>query len=184
MRWRNSEHGYGLMAISFHWLTALAVFGLFALGLWMVELTYYDPWYRTAPGVHKSLGVLLFLLVIARLAWRLASPLPRPEPGLSVLERRASSAVHQLLYAVPLLLMLSGYLISTADGRPISVFGLFEVPAIITGLTNQADVAGKVHAVLAWTLITLAALHALAALKHHFVDEDSTLLRMLGRQRP
>jgi len=77
--------------------------------------------------------------------------------------------------------MLSGYLISTADGRPISVFGWFEVPALLTSIPNQEDVAGLVHEYLAWGLVILAGLHGLAALKHHFIDRDPTLLRMFGR---
>ena len=80
-----------------------------------------------------------------------------------------------------LLLMLSGYLISTADGRGISVFGLFEVPASLTGIPDQEDVAGLIHEWLAWALVIFAGLHGLAALKHHFIDHDATLRRMLGR---
>jgi cytochrome b561 len=84
------------------------------------------------------------------------------------------------MYALIYMLMLSGYLISTADGRSIMVFDLFAVPASISGLPNQADIAGKVHEWLAFALIALAGLHTLAALKHHLVDRDRTLRRMLG----
>ena len=80
--------------------------------------------------------------------------------------------------------MLAGYLISTADGRGISVFGWFDVPASITSIPEQEDVAGAVHFYLAWGLVILAGLHGLAALKHHFIDRDTTLLRMLGRAQP
>jgi cytochrome b561 len=76
--------------------------------------------------------------------------------------------------------MLSGYLISTADGRGLEVFDWFSVPATLSGLDRQEDIAGEVHLYLAWTVIVLAALHALAALKHHFIDRDPTLMRMLG----
>jgi cytochrome b561 len=128
--------------------------------------------------------VLLFLFLVLRYLWRLANPLPRPEPSLSTIERRASHAVHLFLYLLLVAVMSSGYLISTADGRSIDVFGLFAVPATLTGLPSQADVAGDVHFYLAVTLIGLAAIHALAALKHHFLDRDRTLLRMLGASRP
>jgi cytochrome b561 len=77
--------------------------------------------------------------------------------------------------------MISGYLISTADGRGIEVFGLFSVPATLTGIPQQEDIAGAIHEYLAWGLVIFAALHGLAALKHHFIDRDSTLLRMFGR---
>jgi cytochrome b561 len=77
--------------------------------------------------------------------------------------------------------MVAGYLISTADGRPIEVFGLFNVPATLHGLADQEDIAGEVHEIFAWVLILLAGVHALAALKHHFINRDSTLIKMLGR---
>jgi cytochrome b561 len=77
--------------------------------------------------------------------------------------------------------MISGYLISTADGRAISVFGWFEVPALITSIPDQEDIAGLIHEYLAWGLVIFSGLHALAALKHHFIDRDPTLKRMLGR---
>lgn len=78
--------------------------------------------------------------------------------------------------------MISGYLISTEDGRPIAVFGWFSVPALGALFDNQADIAGLVHEYVAYSLITLALLHAVAALKHHFFDKDHTLKRMLGRK--
>lgn len=181
---KNVEDGYGLISVSLHWITALAVVGLFLLGLWMVDLTYYDAWYRTAPNIHKGIGVLLFVTVAIRILWRQSHPRPRPDPAHSALERRAASVVHTTLYVLLLAIMTSGYLISTADGRPIDVFGLFQVPATLTGLPNQADLAGDVHFALAVAAVGLAAVHGAAALKHHFVDRDRTLLRMLGRRSP
>lgn len=181
--WRNTEERYGLVAVALHWLVAIVVLGLFILGLWMVELTYYDPWYKRAPELHKGIGVLLLLPLALRLAWRLVSPPPGPEPRQSAFERRAARIAHALLYLLLLAVISTGYLISTADGRPIDVFGWLSVPATITWLPNQADLAGEIHLVLAIGLIGLATLHAAAALKHHFIDRDATLLRMLGRRR-
>jgi len=177
MQWRNSVDGYGVVAIALHWLVALVVVVLFGLGLWMVELTYYDDWYRTAPDLHKATGILLFIAVAARLVWRWLNPSPRPlgRPW----ERRLAHGVHLLLYVLMFATMIAGYLISTADGRAIEVFGLFAVPATLRDLPNQEDIAGEVHLWLAWSLIVIAALHALAALKHRFVDRDATLERML-----
>jgi cytochrome b561 len=180
---RNTEEGYGLVAIVLHWSMAVVVIVLFALGLWMVDLTYYDLWYRRAPDIHKGLGVLLAITLALRLVWRWINPRPRPEPGLSALERRAASAAHGLLYVLLATVMVSGYLISTVDGRAIDVFGLFAVPASITGIPNQADLAGDVHLVLAIALVSLAGIHAAGAIKHHFLDRDRTLLRMLSPVR-
>lgn len=82
-----------------------------------------------------------------------------------------------------LVVMTSGYLISTAEGRGVSVFGWFEVPAVISDLPNQATLAGNIHWYSALLLILLAAGHALAALKHHFIDRHDTLTRMLKPKR-
>lgn len=180
---RNSDTQYGWVAITLHWLMAPAVIGLFALGWWMRQLSYYDPWYQRAPEIHKALGVLLIALLLARLAWRLGNRSPAPEPGTPRWQARLASCAHFALYALLLAIGLSGYLISTADGRPINVFGWFSLPATIQGLPQQEDTAGDIHELLAWTLMGLVALHALAALKHHFINRDATLRRMLGLGR-
>ena len=182
--WRNTDETYGLLAIVLHWTMALVVIGLFVLGLWMVDLSYYDPWYRRGPEIHKGIGILLFAALLARLLWRQANPVPRPEPGVTELERKLSRIVHALLYVLLFAIMISGYLISTADGRGIDVFGLFQVPATLKGIPGQADIAGEVHFILAVSTITLAVIHALAAFKHHFVNRDRTLVRMLRARKP
>lgn len=181
MRWRGDSDRWGAMAITFHWLTALVVFAQFALGLWMTDLTLYDRWYHAAPDLHKSIGSLLFALLLARLGWRGYAGRPQELAGQQRWERIVARWVHFMLYLLPFAVMVSGYLISTADGRPISVFGTFTLPATLYGLDGQEDIAGAAHLVLAVTLIGLALLHAGAALKHHFLDRDRTLLRMLGR---
>ena len=181
---RNTPETYGLVAIALHWLVALAVIGLFGLGLWITGLDYYDPWYRQAPDLHKSIGVLVCALMVLRLGWRLVNPRPAPEPTLTPFERTASRLAHALLYGLLFAVMAAGYLISTADGRPLEVFGLFEIPATLVGLPDQADLAGDIHLALAVAVVGLAGVHALGALKHHFLDRDRTLLRMLGRGGP
>ena len=178
MRLRNTPSGYGPVSILLHWLIALTVIGLFVLGLWMVELDYYDPWYRRAPALHKAIGILLFLAVVIRIGWHWFNP--RPQSIGSGVEVSVARRVHGILLILPLFVMFSGYLISTADGSSIDVFSLFEVPAIISNIEGQEDVAGDVHFVLAVILVAIAALHMLAALKHHFIDRDATLRRMLG----
>ena len=175
----NSKAHYGWVAITLHWAVALVVSGMFALGLWMVGLTYYDDWYRQAPHIHKSIGMLLLFAMAFRLVWRSLNTTPAAEPSLKRWERWSSHFVHWALYVLLFALMVSGYLISTAKGDAISVFGWFDVPATITG-DGQEDVAGDIHLWLAWTVVILAALHALAALKHHFINRDDTLRKMLG----
>lgn len=182
MQWRNSPSRYGVVSIVMHWLVALVVFGLFALGYWMVGLDYYSSWYTDAPTIHKSIGILLFMAMLLRVCWRWISPPPGHLPSHGRMTQLATKGGHAFLYLGLFVLMISGYLISTADGRGISVFDLFEVPATLTSIPNQEDVAGLVHEYLAWALVIFAGLHGLAALKHHFIDRDSTLKRMLGRE--
>lgn len=180
---KNTEDRYSVTAILIHWVVAIVVVGLFALGWWMVELDYYSEWYRTAPNVHKSVGVLLALVMALRVAIRGVSGPPRSVPGTRAWERRTAHGVHLALYALVFAACIAGYLISTADGRAISVFGWFDVPATITSIPEQEDRMGDVHVVLGVAILALAGLHALAALKHHFVDRDHTLVRMLGLDR-
>jgi cytochrome b561 len=87
--------------------------------------------------------------------------------------------MHRLLYVLIICICMSGYLISTADGRGIDVFSLFTVPALPAQFEAQEDVAGWWHFYLAWALILMVCCHALAALKHHFIDKDDVLLKML-----
>ncbi|EPB8012941.1 cytochrome b [Pseudomonas aeruginosa] len=147
MQWRNTSSRYGVFSLFLHWGSALVVFGLFGLGLWMRELSYYDPWYHPAPALHKSIGILLAIALLVRIVWRFVSPPPPAPVNHGPLTRVASKLGHLALY----------------------------------GLPDQADVAGEIHLYLAWALVVFAVLHALAALKHHFVDRDPTLKRMLGR---
>jgi len=177
---KNTKDQWGWISISIHWITAIAVTGLFVLGLWMVDLTYYDEWYRKAPFLHKSVGVILFLLTVFRIIWRNLNEIPKSLAGHTGFEIRAAMIAHAGLYFLMITVMISGYLISTADARPIDVFGVFKVPAIIHGIDKQEDIAGIVHLILASVLIGLVVLHAAAAIKHHFIDKDRTLKRMLG----
>jgi cytochrome b561 len=177
--WRNKKTGYGRVSILIHWTSALAVFALFGAGLYMMSLSYYDPLYRTLPWWHKSFGLTLLALTVFRIIWKLANPKPQSLPEHSKWTVRLAKMGHYLIYALLLAIMCSGYLISTADGRGISVFDWFEVPALITGIEGQEDLAGEIHFYLAWTLVILAVGHGLAAIKHHLIDKDDTLKRMI-----
>lgn len=175
--WKNTADAYGLVSILLHWLIAAVVTGMFALGLWMVGLNYYDAWYHRAPELHKGVGVSLLGMMLLRLAWRIGNQQPRL-PG-SPLQQRLARAMHRALYSLLFAVMLSGYLVSTADGRPVDVFGFMQLPATLSGIDRQEDIAGLFHQVLAMVMIGLVGLHAMAALKHHLIDRDRTLLRML-----
>lgn len=181
MSWKNNESGWGWISITIHWATAFFIIALFALGLWMVDLTYYDDWYRQAPYLHKSIGILLLFVTLFRLVWYFSNQRPELLDSYTDIEIKAAKWVHGLMYILMFSVMLSGYFISTADGRSIDVFGWFEIPALILAIENQEDLAGDIHFVLSVILISMVVVHAAAAMKHHWVDKDSTLRRMLGR---
>ena len=175
-------NSYGWISIAIHWLMAISLFFMFGLGLYMVDLTYYDAWYKGSLSLHKSLGVLIFAVFVFRIFWRASNSKPKPLAG-EKWEQTAAHWMHRGLYLIMLLLMVTGYLISTADGRGIVVFELFTVPALPWAIENQEDIAGEIHEYLAWFLIAMVAGHALAALKHHFINKDNGLTRMLKVDR-
>ena len=164
------------MSRLFHWLMAAAIVAMFALGWWMVELTYYSPYYKSAPDLHRSAGILLLAALVVRFVWRLQNEKPS-DAELTPFEQRASHLVHWGFYPLLFALMISGYLISTPDGRPIDVFGLFSVPSLIQQ-KGLEDIAGWIHWGLAYGVIGLATVHGAAALKHHIIDKHTTLTRM------
>ena len=172
------DRNYSAISIFLHWIIAFSVLALFVLGEWMEGLDYYDAWYNRAPEWHRSIGMLLLTVVTVRAGWRVIGHKISPLPTHSHWERFAGKIMHHILDLVTLLVLLSGYFISTAGGKAVSVFGWFDVPAAFGGIEQQESLAGEWHEWLAIALLVLAALHALAALKHHFVDGDVTLKRM------
>lgn len=177
---RNTSQTFGWVSIVLHWGVALTVFGMFGVGLYMVDLSYYDSLYHKLPHWHRSVGLMLSAVVMLRLVWRFYSPPPAPLPSHSLHERRMAGLAHVFLYLLMIAVFISGYLMSSADGRGVSVFDWFEVPSLTGRVSNMEDIAGDLHEWIAWTLIVMVALHAAAALKHHFIDRDNTLRCMLG----
>jgi cytochrome b561 len=173
---RDTSQAYGVVSRLFHWLMAVAIFAMFGLGVWMVRLDYYSPYYNAAPDFHRSFGILLLFALLVRWAWRAANPKPSAD-GLTPLEQKISYAVHWGFYVLLLGLMISGYLITTPDGQPIDVFGWFDVPSLVQ-MRGLEDRAGYVHRLVAYVVVALAVVHSLAALKHHYFDRSNVLRRM------
>jgi len=164
MKIYNNYQGYGLISRVLHWGIAIGIIGMFAMGLWMRSLGYYHPWYHPAPEIHKMAGVILVGFMILRLFWRWINPQP-DSSSLKNWERHGASLAHAGFYVLVLLLGVSGYLLSTVDGRNIDMFGLFEIPPLLVS-KGLEKLAGEVHEITAYVIIALAAVHALAALKH------------------
>ena len=184
MQWRNSANSWGWVSIVLHWLSTVVIIGLFLLGLWMVDLTYYDAWYRTSTDIHRSVGVLILLLTLARIIWKKFQAVPSALPKHKPWEHLSAVIAHSTMYLLLIAITISGYLISTADGRSLHVFNWFSIPATLHGIEHQEDIAGNIHFILAVALIALTVIHAAGALKHHFVDRDTTLKRMLIPNSP
>lgn len=176
---KDSKSGYGLITIILHWVCALLIIFLFGLGVYMRSLDYYSPWYHRGPELHIALGLVVFLLMSFRLLWRSRSQSPNPIPTISKNNQLAASAVKAALYIGVFVICITGYLITTGEGQGANFFGIFTVPATIELSADYIDLAGAVHKYIAWGLIGIALLHAAAALFHHFIKRDTTLVRML-----
>ncbi|AFV00135.1 cytochrome b [Simiduia agarivorans] len=178
MKLSDSTQRYGTLTQTLHWLSAVLVIGLFGLGLWMVELGYYDDWYHDAPALHISFGLVLAALTVIRMLWRAVQNGSPPLEGSRV-TRAGASASKIMLYLLLLFMAVSGYLITGADGSGADFFELATLPSLLTLGSDSVDLLGELHEWAAWGLILLAAGHGLAALYHHFIARDLTLARML-----
>jgi len=176
---RNTQTHYGTISKSLHWLLAMALVAQFALGWYMTELSYYDRWYKDAFEIHKACGMLLWLLALLRILWAIYDHPPPLVSSMKNAERLAAKASHSTLYLMTLLIPLSGYLISSAKGHGINMFGLFEIPALLPAIKRMEELAGKAHYFFAFGTAWLVVVHILAALKHHFIERDDTLNRMI-----
>ncbi|HEX8012202.1 MAG TPA: cytochrome b [Casimicrobiaceae bacterium] len=168
---------YSGAAIALHWLTAALIVANLLLGLSMVPLPISPrklQWYLW----HKSIGISVFLLTWARLSWRWVHP-PPPPVAMPDWQRRAARLAHLLLYALLLLIPISGWLYSSATGVQVVYLGLLPLPDLVPKNKALAAVLKATHVTLNFTLFGLVCVHAAAALKHHFVDRDSVLTRML-----
>jgi cytochrome b561 len=160
-----------------HLFCALVVFVLIPLGFFMkavddeeLLITLYD--------LHKSLGVLILAMVVFRIYMRVKTVKPTSSASHTRLERGLSHITHKSLYTLLLVMPVSGWLMSNAAGFPVSFFGLFELPDLVAKNDETMAIYQNIHFFAAFVLITLIMLHAAGALKHHFIDKDTTLKRI------
>lgn len=175
----DSIKNYGITAILLHWIMAVLVVGLFFLGEYMVDLDYYDRWYQLAPWWHKSIGLFVFVLLAFRLGHRLKNKPPKPLVSYKLWEIKAAKITHVLFYLLLFIACISGYFISTAKGASIEVFAWLEIPAFLILSETNAELTAEVHEIATLVLAVLFCLHVIAALKHHCIDRDETLSRII-----
>jgi cytochrome b561 len=177
----NTEDRYGVIAILLHWSMAFLIIGLAALGLYMVTLP--DVGFNTTKIslvlYHKEFGLLVLILLATRLAWRVIHILPRLVEDLPDWQKVAARFVHLSLYGLLFALPMSGCLMSSAAGIPVSFFGLFMLPDFVHRDAGQFQFYVAIHKWLGYVLILCIFIHAGAALRHHFEFKDDTLRKML-----
>ena len=170
--------GYTRTAIALHWLIAVALAGSFALGLYMHELPL-SPQKLKLYSWHKWAGVTIFLFVTLRLAWRLGHRPPALPIAMPAWQRQAAAATHVLLYVLMFAVPLSGWLMSSAKGFQTVWFGVLPLPDLLEKNKELGDLLQTVHMSLNLLFVAVIAGHIGAALKHHFIDKDDILTRML-----
>lgn len=161
-----------------HWFTALCILVMLPVGAVLLDLPP-GPIQDTAFDLHRSTGVLLLALTCVRLAHRLVRPPPPLPAHLTTLQRRLAHLTHAALYLLLLAMPVVGWWATSAYGAPINVFWLFELPPIAAVDRAAAERAFALHGMLGWAIVATVAVHACAALHHHFVRRDGVLRRML-----
>ncbi|HXL67910.1 MAG TPA: cytochrome b [Xanthobacteraceae bacterium] len=175
----DSVGGYSGFAKFLHWLIALCVIAIIAIGIAMSN--YEGPWSDSLYNTHKSLGVLILLLMVARVAYRLGHGAPPPDPTLEPWRRGASSTVHTLLYVLLVVQPILGYLANSSYGAATPFFGLFDIPPTIA---EDKPLSGRLFLIHRWAgfgIALLVLMHVGAALHHYFLRRDRVLHRMLLR---
>lgn len=172
---------YGDVAIALHWLMAILLATLVVLGLYMVSLpdAGFDTRKIALILYHKELGILALTLALLRLAWRVAHALPALVATLPEWQKVVARFVHLCLYGLMFALPVSGWLMSSAAGFPVTFLGLWDLPDVVAQDEYLFRLFVQVHKWLGYALIALTLVHAGAALRHHFVVKDETLKKML-----
>lgn len=165
-------------AIAFHWLIALLIFATFPLGLYMQDLPL-SPDKLKLYSWHKWIGITILMLASLRLIWRLSHTPPPVVETMPRWQRLASRSVHVLLYVLIFAIPLSGWVMSSAKGFQTIWFGVLPLPDMVGKDKSLGDLLTTVHKTLNFTMLALVFLHIAAALKHHWIDRDATLRRML-----
>lgn len=186
MEWRNTPTRYGLVALTLHWLIALAVIAMLALGFLMGEAREGSALQFQLFQWHKSIGITILLLTVLRLVWRLINRQPPFPPTMRPWERALARLTHFAFYMLLFALPLSGWAMVSASplGIPTLLYGIVPWPNLPWAARAEDPEAleamlSETHEVLAFTMIALLLLHVAGALRHHFILHDTVLRRML-----
>jgi len=173
-----SARRYNRTAIILHWIVAAAILAQLAFGWFLRELPRQTPERAYAINLHKSTGMVIALLVLARLAWRVSHQPPPWPIGMPEWQQVAAFLTHALLYAAIIIMPLSGWVATNLSPRGIRFFNLVMLAPLGPDLPQAYRVLNGVHRVFAWVLVSLIVLHVLAALKHALTAGDNVFMRM------
>ena len=174
---KNTPDSYGLIARLFHWIIFLMIIGVIIGGNIAADMPN-GPGKAEMIGMHKSFGFAILVLVVLRLLWRLVNPLPY-DLGTNRIENKLGHAMHVFLYILLLTKPAIGILMSQSFGHPVYPFDLFKVPTFVSDNIRLGKILLEIHETLWVVLATSVAVHAAAALKHHFIEKNRTLMRMI-----
>jgi cytochrome b561 len=168
---------YSRLAIALHWLIGIALLATFSFGLYMVELPF-SPQRLKQYNWHKWAGMTILLLSAIRLLWRLTHKPPALPASTPAYQRLTSSVTHKLMYVLFFVIPLAGWAYSSALGFPIVLYGVIEMPDLVSRDQELAQTLKLIHQYSAFGLAALVAIHIAAALQHHFIHRDGLLARM------
>ncbi|MGN7678563.1 MAG: cytochrome b [Anaplasma sp.] len=170
---------YALPVMAFHWVMALAIIGLVALGFCMTSMSFSDnSAKRQLYAVHKACGIVVLAILPVRLLSRLCSKVPPYSDKISRAFVVLAKVVHFFLYVLMFCIPVSGYLMSSASGHPVFMW-YFTIPAAIPKDESVASIFSAVHEISVFALIAVVVLHVLGALKHTFFDGDNVFKRII-----
>ena len=172
------DYAYTRTAVTIHWIVALLILGNLGWGLYMIGLDL-SPTKLKYYSWHKWIGVTIFLLSFARLWWRLTNPAPQLPETMPRWQRVAAHASHGLLYALFFAAPLSGWLYSSAAGFQTVYFGVVPIPDLLAKNLELSDILKVVHRSINYTMAAVILVHIAAAVRHHLVDRDDILVRMI-----
>jgi len=174
----NTVKEWGGFSKFFHWTIGLLVIALLIVGI-IMEGMEVSPLKFQIYAVHKATGILVFTLVLLRIIWLAFNRRPEELKSYTKLEHRVANIVHILLYIAMIGMPLSGWIMSSAANFPVSIFGLFTLPDLVSPNEDLAELMKQIHMICGYSLIVAVGLHVAGALKHHVIDKDITLRRML-----
>ena len=177
MQISNSDRAWGAVQQGLHWFIVVAVISQLTIGLIFANLPENDPQAGTLFGVHATLGLTIFLIMLVRFFWRQANPVPALPDTLKPFEKRIAVANHWAFYALIIGLPIGGYLMVNAHGFAVPFFGI-ELPKLLGKNEALEEAFEFLHIGGAFTLMALILLHVAAALRHEFLLRDNTLRRM------